>query len=290
MDVCGDGGCLKVILEEGVGEDTPQAGDSVQLEYYININGQLIDSSEGVFEFDLGMEPSDAIRGWEKAIPTMKEKETAVVTCAPSYAFGEQGAPPKIPPNATLECELKLLSWVNKGKEREKLAEKYTPTDAPEEQVYDEYKKSIETPENTENTAKDLDVNTTNPKPPEIFKLDDPRIRKMTSRNQRIDGKAKGYKWHETEQMIDIYFEIPAGTKAKSVKCDVGVQSLSVALQEGAPLAEGKLAGSVYASESVWGITGDEKEPAVHISLRKKPTDQRIWATVFEMSGPLTDA
>lgn len=93
LDVCGDGGCLKVILEEGVGEDTPQAGDSVQLEYYININGQLIDSSEGVFEFDLGMEPSDAIRGWEKAIPTMKEKETAVVTCAPSYAFGSISLP-----------------------------------------------------------------------------------------------------------------------------------------------------------------------------------------------------
>ena len=41
----------------------------------------------------------------------MKKGEKAVIRCASEYAYGEKGAPPNIPANATLNFEVELLSW-----------------------------------------------------------------------------------------------------------------------------------------------------------------------------------
>jgi hypothetical protein len=40
----------------------------------------------------------------------MKKGELAVLICKPEYAYGANGAPPKIPPNATLKCTQLLLT------------------------------------------------------------------------------------------------------------------------------------------------------------------------------------
>lgn len=42
---------------------------------------------------------------------TMKKGEKAILTCRSDYAYGKSGSPPTIPPDATLQFEVELLSW-----------------------------------------------------------------------------------------------------------------------------------------------------------------------------------
>jgi FK506-binding protein 4/5 len=43
----------------------------------------------------------------------MKKGEQAVFTIAPEYAYGETGAAPTIPANATLKFDVELISWAS---------------------------------------------------------------------------------------------------------------------------------------------------------------------------------
>jgi hypothetical protein len=50
------------------------------------------------------------IRGWDKAIRTMRVGERAVVRISdPTLAYGEAGFPPLIPPQAEIEVDLEVL-------------------------------------------------------------------------------------------------------------------------------------------------------------------------------------
>lgn len=48
----------------------------------------------------------EVIRAFDLGVPTMKLHEKCVFTCAPEYAYGADGIPPTIPPNATLIMEV----------------------------------------------------------------------------------------------------------------------------------------------------------------------------------------
>lgn len=107
-----NGGVFKEIVKAGTGDETPSNGCSVSVHY----TGKLVDGTEfdssrlrGQFDFNLGS--GAVIKAWEIGIGTMKKGEVAILTCAPDYAYGENGSPPKIPPNATLIFEVELLDW-----------------------------------------------------------------------------------------------------------------------------------------------------------------------------------
>ena len=51
------------------------------------------------------------IKGWDLGIKTMKKGENALFTIPADLAYGSSGSPPTIPPNATLQFDVELLSW-----------------------------------------------------------------------------------------------------------------------------------------------------------------------------------
>jgi FK506-binding protein 4/5 len=109
-----DGGVKKKILQKGEGYARPKKGFEVKVHYVGKLlDGTQFDSSRDrnePFTFKLGA--GQVIKGWEKAVESMKKKEKALVTLSPDYGYGASGSPPKIPPNATLQFEIELLDWI----------------------------------------------------------------------------------------------------------------------------------------------------------------------------------
>jgi FKBP-type peptidyl-prolyl cis-trans isomerase len=98
-------------VREGSGE-IARKGNRVSVNYKGTLasNGQTFDSSydrNQPFEFKLGS--GQVIEGWEKGIVGMKEGGKRILTIPPEQAYGPNGYPPVIPPNATLKFEVELL-------------------------------------------------------------------------------------------------------------------------------------------------------------------------------------
>ena len=115
-DIMGDGSILKTIIKEGTGEEKPAWGHKVKVHYTgtLTSNGEKFDSSRdrnSPFDFQVG---SGVITGWSEAVPTMLLGEIAKFTISSEKAYGPGGSPPKIPPNASLDFEIELLSFTDR--------------------------------------------------------------------------------------------------------------------------------------------------------------------------------
>ena len=112
IDISGDGGILKKVLEEGSGE-LPEQGVEVTAHYTGTLeDGSKFDSSRDRnrhFKFTLGV--GQVIQGWDKGFASMRVGERAILRCAPEYAYGASGHPPVIPANARLDFDCELISF-----------------------------------------------------------------------------------------------------------------------------------------------------------------------------------
>ncbi len=97
-------------LKTGEGA-SPKAGDTVTVHY----TGWLTDGSkfdisvdrDEPFSFVLGQ--GQVIPGWDQGVATMKVGDKVKLTIPPELAYGREGYPGAIPPNATLIFEVELL-------------------------------------------------------------------------------------------------------------------------------------------------------------------------------------
>jgi peptidylprolyl isomerase len=98
-------------VKDGSGA-TAKAGDEVTV-HYIGVlydGGELFDANwkgDEPFSFNLG--GGDVIKGWDEGVQGMKVGGQRELIIPPALGYGPEGAPPSIPPNATLVFLVELL-------------------------------------------------------------------------------------------------------------------------------------------------------------------------------------
>jgi len=103
-----ESGVILIHEQEGEGP-SPDLDDRVSVHYHGTFpDGEVFDSS-----VDRGQPATFPLAGiipcWTEALQQMKPGGSARVVCPPDTAYGDRGAPPRIPPGATLNFEVELL-------------------------------------------------------------------------------------------------------------------------------------------------------------------------------------
>lgn len=100
-------------LVSGTGE-TAEKGSAVTVHYtgwlYVNGHrGKKFDSSVGKEPFTFKLGAGEVIEGWDRGVEGMKVGGKRELVIPAQMGYGAAGAPPDIPPNATLDFEVQLL-------------------------------------------------------------------------------------------------------------------------------------------------------------------------------------
>ena len=100
-------------IDELVKGQGPEAvrGKTVEVHYTGRLtDGTQFDSSVGGAPFSFRLGAGEVIEGWDRGVAGMKVGGKRRLTLPPELGYGAAGAPPDIPPNATLVFEVELLA------------------------------------------------------------------------------------------------------------------------------------------------------------------------------------
>lgn len=238
------------------------------------------------FTFTLGSERSEVIPAWELAIPTMFEGEIASLTIQPSMGFGEAGAPPLIPPNEPIICELELISIIPS------LRRAYKQVGL-NESIKDELMEKIESGESvisdqvagTSNGVIEGDPNDNENAKDSVRMFDETKMK--LDPNQRVGGEGKGHVWEEGMGTMDVEVAIPQGTQKSDLIVDISHSSLKVALRNGETIIEGPLHGRISPHDCMWALADHDplsriKGRRLVFALEKTYGHRDLWCTVFD--------
>jgi len=100
-------------IEDVVKGKGPEAlrGKTVEVHYTGWLtDGKQFDSSVGGSPFSFRLGAGAVIEGWDRGVLGMKVGGKRKLTLPPDLGYGATGAPPEIPPHATLVFEVELLA------------------------------------------------------------------------------------------------------------------------------------------------------------------------------------
>ncbi|KAI1882840.1 hypothetical protein AGOR_G00239050 [Albula goreensis] len=109
LDVLGNGGLRKKVLEAGKGLDSrPRKGQNVRIHLKTSLADGTVVEEEPNLSFTLG--DGDVIQALDLTVQLMEMEERAQVQTEAKYAYGAMGSTaPSVPPNADLTLDLRLL-------------------------------------------------------------------------------------------------------------------------------------------------------------------------------------
>ncbi|MCU7932433.1 MAG: FKBP-type peptidyl-prolyl cis-trans isomerase [Candidatus Thiodiazotropha sp. (ex Codakia rugifera)] len=97
------------VIEQGRGK-SPTSSDKV----LVNYSGKLIDGTQFDSSYVRGKPASfqvgGVIKGWTEALQLMKQGARWQLFIPPTLAYGEKGAPPRIPPHSSLIFDVDLIA------------------------------------------------------------------------------------------------------------------------------------------------------------------------------------
>ena len=100
-----------VDLAPGTGDVGARTGDDVVVDYTgWLVDGTMFDSSllrAAPFRFKLGYR--QVIQGWDEGVKGMRPGQVRQLVIPGALAYGKEGSPPRIPPDATLVFEVRLI-------------------------------------------------------------------------------------------------------------------------------------------------------------------------------------
>lgn len=99
-------------IDELVKGKGPEAvrGKTVEVHYTGWLtDGSQFDSSTGGPPFSFRLGAGEVIEGWDRGVAGMKVGGKRKLTIPPELGYGARGAPPDIPPGATLVFEVELV-------------------------------------------------------------------------------------------------------------------------------------------------------------------------------------
>ncbi|KAJ2564572.1 peptidylprolyl isomerase fpr3 [Coemansia sp. RSA 1822] len=105
------GGVVAEVKKEGTGAGVKK-GARVGM-YYIGklASGKVFDQNTKGKPFWFRLGASEVIKGWDVGIVGMKKGGERRLTIPAAMAYGKRGAPPDIPPNATLVFDIRLVDY-----------------------------------------------------------------------------------------------------------------------------------------------------------------------------------